>query len=218
MSEIYNIYESSFKSICKKIDSILNVEEYNYKTIKELRSNIQEINRIVKQMSLEVNNFKTNKKRISKEIEQNLKKYQSIVDAYNKKLLEIQENINKDNNINIIDTKDKNILIDEENINAQKKGLIEEEYTQQQKLNYIGKEITDIENIGNNISEKLNNQTEQMKEMRDNVFYMNNDIDVSNSLINKIMRQAKRNKLLMYGSGVLVVLIFIMFLYFKFKS
>ena len=218
MSEIYNIYESSFKSICKKIDSILNVKKYNYKTIKELRSNIQEINRIVKQMSLEVNNFKTNKKRISKEIEQNLKKYQSIVDAYNKKLLEIQENINKDNNINIIDTKNKNILIDEENINAQKKGLIEEEYTQQQKLNYIGKEITDIENIGNNISEKLNNQTEQMKEMRDNVFYMNNDIDVSNSLINKIMRQAKRNKLLMYGSGVLVVLIFIMFLYFKFKS
>ena len=218
MSEIYNIYESSFKSICKKIDSILNLEEYNYKTIKELRSNIQEINRIVKQMSLEVNNFKTNKKRISKEIEQNLKKYQSIVDDYNKKLLEIQENINKDNNINIIDTKNKNILIDEENINAQKKGLIEEEYTQQQKLNYIGREMTDIENIGNNISEKLNNQTEQMKEMRDNVFYMNNDIDVSNSLINKIMRQAKRNKLLMYGSGVLVVLIFIMFLYFKFKS
>ena len=218
MSEIYNIYESSFKSICKKIDSILNVEEYNYKTIKELRSNIQEINRIVKQMSLEVNNFKTNKKRISKEIEQNLKKYQSIVDAYNKKLLEIQENINKDNNINIIDTQNKNILIDEDNINAQKKGLIEEEYTQQQKLNYIGREMTDIENIGNNISEKLNNQTEQMKEMRDNVLYMNNDIDVSNSLINKIMRQAKRNKLLMYGSGVLVVLIFIMFLYFKFKS
>ena len=218
MSEIYNIYESSFKSICKKIDSILNVEEYNYKTIKELRSNIQEINRIVKQMSLEVNNFKTNKKRISKEIEQNLKKYQSIVDAYNKKLLEIQENINKDNNINIIDTQNKNILIDEDNINAQKKGLIEEEYTQQQKLNYIGREMTDIENIGNNISEKLNNQTEQMKEMRDNVLYMNNDIDVSNSLINKIMKQAKRNKLLMYGSGVLVVLIFIMFLYFKFKQ
>ena len=217
MSEIYNIYESSFKSICKKIDSILNVEEYNYKTIKELRSNIQEINRIVKQMSLEVNNFKTNKKRISKEIEQNLKKYQSIVDDYNKKLLEIQENINKDNNINIIDTKNKNILIDEDNINAQKKGLIEEEYTQQQKLNYIGREMTDIENIGNNISEKLNNQTEQMKEMRDNVLYMNNDINVSNSLINKIMKQAKRNKLLMYGSGVLVVLIFIMFLYFKFK-
>ena len=217
MSEIYNIYESSFKSLCKKIDSILIVEEYNYKTIKDLRSNIQEVNRIVKQMSLEVNNFKTTKKKISKEIEQNLKRYQSLVDSYNKKLLEIQENINKDNNINSIDVKDKNILIDEDNLNAQKKGLIEDEYTQQQKLNYIGREMTDIENIGNNINEKLYGQTEQMKEMRDNVFNMNNEIDVSNSLINKIMKQAKRNKMLMYGSGVLIALIFVMFLIFKFK-
>ena len=218
MSEIYNIYESSFKSICKKIDSILNVEEYNYKTIKELRSNIQEINRIVKQMSLEVNNFKTTKKRISKEIEQNLKKYQSIVDEYNKKLVEIQENINKDNNINTIDTiNKKNVLIDEENINTQKQGLIEDEYTTQQKINYIGREINDIEHIGNNINEKLYGQTEQMKEMRDNVLNMNHEIDTSNSLINKIMKQAKRNKMLMYGSGVLIALIFIMFLIFKFK-
>ena len=217
MSEIFKIYESTFKSVCKKIDSILVVEEYNYKTIKDLRSNIQEVNRIVKQMSLEVNNFKTTKKKISKEIEQNLKRYQSLVDSYNKKLLEIQENINKDNNINSIDVKDKNILIDEDNLNAQKKGLIEDEYTQQQKLNYIGREMTDIENIGNNINEKLYGQTEQMKEMRDNVFNMNNEIDVSNSLINKIMKQAKRNKMLMYGSGVLIALIFVMFLIFKFK-
>ena len=217
MSEIFKIYESTFESVCKKIDSILVVEEYNYKTIKDLRSNIQEVNRIVKQMSLEVNNFKTTKKKISKEIEQNLKRYQSLVDSYNKKLLEIQENINKDNNINSIDVKDKNILIDEDNLNAQKKGLIEDEYTQQQKLNYIGREMTDIENIGNNINEKLYGQTEQMKEMRDNVFNMNNEIDVSNSLINKIMKQAKRNKMLMYGSGVLIALIFVMFLIFKFK-
>ena len=217
MSEIFKIYESTFKSVSKKIDSILVVEEYNYKTIKDLRSNIQEVNRIVKQMSLEVNNFKTTKRKISKEIEQNLKRYQSLVDSYNKKLLEIQENINKDNNINSIDVKDKNILIDEDNLNAQKKGLIEDEYTQQQKLNYIGREMTDIENIGNNINEKLYGQTEQMKEMRDNVFNMNNEIDVSNSLINKIMKQAKRNKMLMYGSGALIALIFVMFLIFKFK-
>ena len=46
MSEIFKIYESTFKSVCKKIDSILVVEEYNYKTIKDLRSNIQEVNRI----------------------------------------------------------------------------------------------------------------------------------------------------------------------------
>ena len=215
MSEIYNIYETSFKSICKKIDSILNVEEYNYKNIKELRSNIQEINRIVKQMSLEVNNLKTTKRRVAKEIEQNLKKYQAIVDKYNQKLVEIQDNINKDNNINN-DTKNKNLLIDEET-NAQKQGLIEDEYSQQQKINYIGREVLDIEKIGNNINEKLYEQTEQIKDMRDNVFNMNHEADVSNSLINKIMDQARKNKILMYGSGILIGLIFIMVLIAKFK-
>ena len=215
VSEIYNIYESSFKSICKKIDSILNIEEYNYKNIKELRSNIQEINRIVKQMSLEVNNIKTTKKMVAKEIEQNLKNYQNIVDKYNQKLVEIQENINKDNNINN-DIKNKNILIDEE-MNTQKHGLIEDEYSQQQKINYIGREVLDIEKIGNNINEKFNEQTEQMKDMRDNVFNMNHEADISNSLINKIRRQAKKNKMLMYGSGALIGFIFIMFIIMKFK-
>ena len=215
MSEIYNIYETSFKSICKKIDSILNVEEYNYKNIKELRSNIQEINRIVKQMSLEVNNLKTTKRRVAKEIEQNLKKYQALVDKYNKKLVEIQDNINKDNNINN-DSKNKNLLIDEDT-NVQKQGLIEDEYSQQQKINYIGREVLDIEKIGNNINEKLYEQTEQIKDMRDNVFNMNHEADVSNSLINKIMDQARKNKILMYGSGILIGLIFIMVLIAKFK-
>ena len=215
MYEIYNIYETSFKSICKKIDSILNVEEYNYKNIKELRSNIQEINRIVKQMSLEVNNLKTTKRRVAKEIEQNLKKYQAIVDKYNQKLVEIQDNINKDNNINN-DTKNKNLLIDEDT-NVQKQGLIEDEYSQQQKINYIGREVLDIEKIGNNINEKLYEQTEQIKDMRDNVFNMNHEADVSNSLINKIMDQARKNKILMYGSGILIGLIFIMVLIAKFK-
>ena len=215
MSEIYNIYETSFKSICKKIDSILNVEEYNYKNIKELRSNIQEINRIVKQMSLEVNNLKTTKRRVAKEIEQNLKKYQAIVDKYNQKLVEIQGNINKDNNINN-DSKNKNLLIDED-ANVQKQGLIEDEYSQQQKINYIGREVLDIEKIGNNINEKLYEQTEQIKDMRDNVFNMNHEADVSNSLINKIMDQARKNKILMYGSGILIGLIFIMVLIAKFK-
>ena len=215
MSEIYNIYETSFKSICKKIDSILNVEEYNYKNIKELRSNIQEINRIVKQMSLEVNNLKTTKRRVAKEIEQNLKKYQAIVDKYNQKLVEIQDNINKDNNINN-DSKNKNLLIDEDT-NVQKQGLIEDEYSQQQKINYIGREVLDIEKIGNNINEKLYEQTEQIKDMRDNVFNMNHEADVSNNLINKIMDQARKNKILMYGSGILIGLIFIMVLIAKFK-
>ena len=218
MSEIYNIYESSFKTLCKKIDSTLNVDEYNSKNIKELRTNIQEINRLIKQMQLEINNLKTIKNKISKEIEQNLKKYKNIVNEYNNKLVEIQDNYNKKNKYNDIniEMKNKNILIDED-INTQQQGLIEEEYAQQEKLNYIGREVLDIETMGNNIADNLYGQGEQMKGIRDNVFAMNRDVDVSNNLIVKIMNQARRNKILMYGSGVLVVLIFIMVIIYKFK-
>ena len=216
MSEIYNIYETSFKTLCKKIDATLNVDEYNSKNLKELRTNIQEINRIVKQMQLEINNLKLTKNKISKEIEQNLKNYKNIVNEYNGKLVEIQDNYNQRNqNINI-EMRNKNILIDDE-INTQNQGLIEDDYAQQQKLNYIGREVFDIEKIGNNITDKLYEQGEQMKSIRDNVINMNKEADDSNSLMVKIMKQARRNKILMYGCGVLAILIFIMVMIYKFK-
>ena len=220
MSEIYNIYESSFKTLCKKIDSTLNVDEYNSKTLSELRINIQEINRLVKQMQLEINNLKTTKKKLSREIEQNLKNYKNIVNEYNSKLVEIQEDFNKKNkynNINIEMT-NKNILIDDDvNVNTQNQGLIEDDYVQQEKINYIGREVFDIEKIGNNISDNLYGQGEQMKDIRHNIHAMNHEADVSNNLITKIMKQARRNKILMYGSGILIVLIFIMVIIYKFK-
>ena len=218
MSEIYNFYESNFKIICKKIDAILNIDEYNYKTLKELRTNIQEINKLQKQMSLEINNLKITKNKISKEIEQNLKKYKNIVNEYNNKLAEIQENINQKNkNYNInIEMGNKNILVDED-INTQNQGLIEDDYAQQEKINYIGREVLDIEKIGNNISNNLYGQGEQMRDIRDNIYGMNHEADLANNLITKIMNQARRNRILMYGSGVLVVLIFIMAMIYKFK-
>ena len=220
MSEIYNIYESSFKTLCKKIDSTLNVDEYNSKTLSELRINIQEINRLVKQMQLEINNLKTTKKKLSREIEQNLKNYKNIVNEYNSKLVEIQEDFNKKNkynNINIEMT-NKNILIDDDvNVNTQNQGLIEDDYVQQEKISYIGREVFDIEKIGNNISDNLYGQGEQMKDIRHNIQAMNHEADVSNNLITKIIKQARRNKILMYGSGILIVLIFIMVIIYKFK-
>jgi len=218
MSEIFNFYESNFKIICKKIDAILNIDEYNYKTLKELRTNIQEINKLERQMSLEINNLKITKNKISKEIEQNLKKYKNIVSEYNNKLAEIQENINQKNkNYNInIEMGNKNILVDDE-INTQNQGLIEDDYAQQEKINYIGREVLDIEKIGNNITNNLYGQGEQMKDIRDNINGMNHEADLANNLITKIMNQARRNRILMYGSGVLVVLIFIMVMIYKFK-
>ena len=169
-------------------------------------------------MQLEINNLKTTKNKISKEIEKNLKNYINIVNEYNSKLVVIQDDINKkkrNNNINI-EMRNKDILIDEET-KEHNQGLIEEEYTQQEKINYIGREVLDIEKLGNDISDNLYTQGEQMRGIRDNVNNMNHEIDLSNSLIINIMNQARRNRILMYGSGILVVLIFIMAMIYKFK-
>ena len=46
---------------------------------------------------------------------------------------------------------------------------------------------------------------------------MNKEADELNNLIVKIMKQARRNKIVMYGCGVLAVLIFIMAMIYKFK-
>ena len=56
-----------------------------------------------------------------------------------------------------------------------------------------------------------------MKEIRDNIVGMNREADTSNSLIIKIMNQARRNKILMYRCIVLAILIFIMVIIYKFK-
>ena len=219
MSEIYNIYESNFKTLCKKIDTILNIEDYNTKNLTELRTNIKEINLLIKQMQLEVNNLKiTAKKKISKEIEKNLKNYKNIVNEYNSKLVTIQENANNRNKYNDINIEmgNKHILIDDET-NTQNHGLIEEEYAQQEKINYIGREVTEIEKIGNNITENLYEQGEQMKDIRDNIIAMDHEADTSNSMILKIISQARKNKMIMYGCGILFILIFIMVLINKFK-
>ena len=215
MSEIYNFYESNFKIYCQKIESILNKEEFNQKSISELSICTQEINKIFKQMSLEINNLKTTKKKVAREIEQKLKQYKTTVDNYNLKLIEIKENFNKKPNINI-EMSNKNILIDDD-INPTNQGLIEEEYAQQEKLNYIGRRINDIEHLGNEISTNLNSQTEQMRNVRDDIFVLRNDADASNNLIIKLLNQAKRNKMIMYGCIVLIALIFIMAMIYKFK-
>ena len=206
MSEIFNVYEKSFITLCKNIDSILNKEEYNTKTIEKLRNDIQEINRLIKQMNLEINNIKLSKE-VSNEIEDNLKKYKYIVDEYNNKLILIQNkycfNYNKKNNI-LIDEDDKNEM-----------GLIEDDYNQQEKLNTIHRDVYDIEHIGYDIGNNLDYQNDQIKYMSDNIKMMNHDADMANDLVNQIINRARRNKIIFYVLLFALIIIFFILMIIK---
>ena len=199
MSEIYNVYEKSFSTLCKNIDSTLNKEEYNKITIEKLRNDIKEINRLLKQMNLEINNLKLSKQ-ISKEIDENLLKYKCIVDEYNNKLLLIQNEycFNHDKN-------NKNILIDDDD--KREAGLIEDDYYQQEKINTIHRDVYDIEHIGNEIGNNLDYQNDQIKYMNNNIKMMSHEADIANDLVNHIINRSRRNKIIFYV--ILFALIFI---------
>ena len=209
MSDIYNIYELNFKTLCKNINLILNREEFNTKTITQLRNDIKEINRILKQMNLEINNLKLSNKIIPKEIEENLSKYKHIVDEYNNNLVLIQNNycFNYENN-------KKNILIDDDENNKEMK-FIEEDFNTQQKINNIRRDVTDIEKMGYNIENNLEYQNEQIKNMNNNVKMMNYDADLTNDLVNQIINRAKRNKIIFYSLLIILVIIFIISMIIK---
>ena len=209
MSDIYNIYELNFKTLCKNINLILNREEFNTKTITQLRNDIKEINRILKQMNLEINNLKLSNKIIPKEIEENLSKYKHIVDEYNNNLVLIQNNycFNYENN-------KKNILIGDDENNKEMK-FIEEDFNTQQKINNIRRDVTDIEKMGYNIENNLENQNEQIKYMNNNVKMMNYDADLTNDLVNQIINRAKRNKIIFYSLLIILVIIFIISMIIK---
>ena len=188
MSEIYNLYETSFKTLIKNIDSKLNKDEFDFTTTQKLSNDIQEINRLLKQMKLEIENLKLSNNKVPKEIEENLKIYEYKMKEYNNQLILIQNkyNFNNDNK--------KEILIDDEN---KEMGLIENDYSPQQKINKIQKDISNIEYIGYNIGNNLNEQNDQIKYIQNNVDLMNKDAEIANDLINKVIDKARRNKLLM---------------------
>ena len=207
MSEIYNVYETSFKKLNKDIESILNKEEFNSKIIYKLKNDIQEINRIIKQMNLEIHNLKLSNNKVPKEIEEDLEKYKYIVDEYNNKLVIIQNEycFTHDN---------KNILIDDDENNKEMK-LIEDVNIRQQKLDIIQKDAIDIEHIGYNIENNLDYQNEQIKYLNNNVKMMNHEADITNELVNKVINQAKRNKIIFYILMIVITIIFIILMIIK---
>ena len=201
MSEIYNLYETSFKNLSKNIDSKLNKNENDLKSTHKLRNDIQEINRLLKQMKLEIENLKLSNNQVPKEIEEKLKIYEYKVKEYNNQLFLIQ------NKNNFSNENKKEILIDDDE--NKEMGLIEDDYSPQQKINKIQKDISNIEYMGYIIGNNLNEQNEQIKYLQHNVDLMNIDAENANDLINKSIHQARRNKIIFY---ILLMILFIVFI------
>ena len=76
------------------------------------------------------------------------------------------------------------------------------------KLQQATRSTIEMENMSGNILGDLNNQTSQMKGVSSKIGLINNDIDSSNSILNKMFSRQSRDKKIIILFGLLLFLIF----------
>lgn len=214
MSEIFSIFEDSLKIVLKNINKSLNKSSLNDDDMEKLHFNMKEAQRIIRQMELEINS-KNNE--VPKDLKTRYNNYKNQIDEYNVKYSKIQELYiqNKNQNSLAFDFTD----IDSSK-KIQKESLIENEgglYGMHNTLDEIQREAYRIEDMGNNMRYQFEIQGDQMKNIRDNIFDLNNHINHSNKLINNMLKRENRNKCILFLLIFIGCVILLIIFYYKFK-
>ncbi len=213
MSEIFSIFEDSLKIVLKNINKSLNKSSLNDDDMEKLHFNMKEAQRIIRQMELEINS-KNNE--VPKDLKTRYNNYKNQIDEYNVKYSKIQELYiqNKNQNSLAFDFTD----IDSSK-KIQKESLIDNEgglYGMHNTLDEIQREAYRIEDMGNNMRYQFEIQGDQMKNIRENIFDINQHITNSNKLISKMLKRENRNKCILIVFCVVGFFILFIILYYKF--
>jgi hypothetical protein len=102
----------------------------------------------------------------------------------------------------------------------QKQRLIDNEeiaWQQNENLEKGKRAAIQSEKISFDIMLNLDKQGNQLKGIRENVILMDNTIDKSDSLLNKMMKREHRNKIFVLVFSALFVISFMFILYFKLR-
>ena len=214
MSEIFSIFEDSLKIVLKNINKSLNKSSLKDDDMEKLHFNMKEAQRIIRQMELEINS-KNNE--VPKDLKTRYNNYKNQIDEYNVKYSKIQELYiqNKNQNSLAFDFTD----IDSSK-KIQKESLIDNEgglYGMHNTLDEIQREAYRIEDMGNNMRYQFEIQGDQMKNIRDNIFDLNNHINHSNKLINNMLKRENRNKCILFLLIFIGCVILLIIFYYKFK-
>jgi hypothetical protein len=214
MSEIFSIFEDSLKIVLKNINKSLNKSSLNDDDMDKLHFNMKEAQRIIRQMELEINSKNND---VPKDLKTRYNNYKNQIDEYNVKYSKIQELYiqNKNQNSLAFDFTD----IDSSK-KIQKESLIDNEgglYGMHNTLDEIQREAYRIEDMGNNMRYQFEIQGDQMKNIRDNIFDLNNHINHSNKLINNMLKRENRNKCILFLLIFIGCVILLIIFYYKFK-
>ena len=83
------------------------------------------------------------------------------------------------------------------------------------KLQQATRSTIEMENMSGNILGDLNNQTSQMKNVSSKIGLINDDIDSSNTTLNKMFNRQNRDKKIIIIFGVILMLVFLGTLTYK---
>jgi hypothetical protein len=110
---------------------------------------------------------------------------------------------------------------DSDIIKSQRKKLIDSEengWESHSNLERGKRKAKEMEKISFDIMLNLDNQTNQIKNVRGNIIQMNSEADKSDSILNRILRRENRNKLYILAFSITIILVFILLLsLFKFN-
>ena len=215
MSELFPVYKNNFeKNLTKIKDSIAKVEEANNsqdKTsdnslISETYNLISEGEKIIKQMQIEINSLNGSNK--YDEYSDQIKEFQFTIYQLKKNLKKLEDNL-----------KDRlSSSLFESNTNNLNKGLISNEvlaYQGQQKIDEAKRTLYNIEDNGKQALNSLEKQTNSMKAVNVKISGMNDDLENSNNLLNKMKLRYQRNKKHIFLFGIILILIITLIIVWK---
>ena len=215
MSELFSVYKNNFEKNLEKIkDSMAKVEEANNsqdKTpensfITETYNLINEGEKIVKQMQIEISSLNGSDE--YNEYSDKIRDFQFTMYQLKRKLIKLEDTFKDKISNSLFENNDSNL----------KNGLIANEvlaYQGKQKIEEAKRTLYNIEDNGKQALNSLEKQTNSMKAVNVKIAGMNDDLENSNNLLNKMKIRYQRNKRQIFIFGIILILIIALIIVWK---
>ena len=215
MSELFSVYKNNFEKNLEKIkDSMAKVEEANNsqdKTpensfITETYNLINEGEKIVKQMQIEISSLNGSDE--YNEYSDKIRDFQFTMYQLKRKLKKLEDTFKDKISNSLFENNDSNL----------KNGLIANEvlaYQGKQKIEEAKRTLYNIEDNGKQALNSLEKQTSTMKAVNVKIAGMNDDLENSNNLLNKMKIRYQRNKRQIFIFGIILILIIALIIVWK---
>ena len=215
MSELFSVYKNNFEKNLEKIkDSMAKVEEANNsqdKTpensfITETYNLINEGEKIVKQMQIEISSLNGSDE--YNEYSDKIRDFQFTMYQLKRKLKKLEDTFKDKISNSLFENNDSNL----------KNGLIANEvlaYQGKQKIEEAKRTLYNIEDNGKQALNSLEKQTSTMKAVNVKISGMNDNLENSNNLLNKMKIRYQRNKRQILIFGIILILIIALIIVWK---